>query len=206
MMKKQYAFYVDTSHCSGCKTCQAACIDKNDLSRGVLWRRVYEINEGEWIEKGKAWVHKISAYNVSVSCNHCEEPLCVKNCPTTAMHKDKNGIVSVDENKCIGCRYCEWSCPYGAPKYDSAKGVMSKCNLCADFLEEGKSPACVAACPMRVLDFGELKELQKKYGIVNEIYPLPQSSITGPSIVIKPHRDAIDAKSMTAVINNREEV
>ncbi len=205
-MKKQYAFYVDTRHCSGCKTCQAACIDKNNLNRGVLWRRVYEINEGDWIQKGNAWIHKISAYNVSISCNHCDDPLCVKNCPTTAMHKDKNGIVSVDENKCIGCRYCEWSCPYGAPKYDESKGVMSKCNLCADFLEEGKSPACVAACPMRVLDFGELNELQKKYGIVNEIYPLPVSGITNPSIVITPHKDAMESKSRNAIINNREEV
>jgi len=205
-MKKQYAFYVDSSHCSGCKTCQAACIDKNNLDRGVLWRRVYEVNEGEWIKKGNAWVHKVQAYNVSISCNHCDNPLCVKNCPTTAMHKDKNGIVSVDENKCIGCRYCEWSCPYGAPKYNEAKGVMSKCNLCTDFLEEGKQPACVASCPMRVLEFGELEELQKKYGVINEVYPLPKGGVTNPSVVIKLHKDAIPAGSMTALINNKEEV
>lgn len=205
-MKKQYAFYVDSSNCSGCKTCQAACIDKNNLDRGVLWRRVYEINEGEWVKNGNAWVHKLLAYNVSLSCNHCEDALCVKNCPTTAMHKDKGGIVTVDENKCIGCRYCEWSCPYGAPKYNEKKGVMSKCNFCIDYLEEDKEPACVAACPMRVLEFGELKELQKKYGSQNEIYPMPVSSLTNPSIVIKPHRDAVDIKSMTAMINNKEEV
>lgn len=205
-MKKQYAFYVDSRHCSGCKTCQAACIDKNNLERGVLWRRVYEINEGEWIKKGNAWEHKIAAYNVSLSCNHCDNALCVKNCPTTAMHKDKNGIVSVDENKCIGCRYCEWSCPYGAPKYNDAKGIMSKCNLCADFLEEGKQPACVASCPMRVLEFGELSELQKKYGKVNAVYPLPEGGVTNPSIVITPHRDSIAAGSMAGIINNKEEV
>jgi anaerobic dimethyl sulfoxide reductase subunit B (iron-sulfur subunit) len=206
MMKKQYAFYVDSSHCSGCKTCQAACIDKNNLERGMLWRRVYEVNEGEWIKKGNAWVHKVQAYNVSLSCNHCDNPLCVKNCPTNAMHKDKNGIVSVDENKCIGCRYCEWSCPYGAPKYNEAKGVMGKCNLCVDFLEEGKSPACVAACPMRVLEFGELDELRKKYGTINEVYPLPKGTVTSPSVVIKLHKDAIPADSLTALINNKEEV
>jgi len=205
-MKKQYAFYVDSKHCSGCKTCQAACIDKNDLERGVLWRRVYEINEGEWIKKEKTWVNKIYAYNVSLSCNHCENPLCVQNCPTAAMQKTKGGIVTVDEDKCIGCRYCEWSCPYGAPKYNGKKGVMSKCNFCIDYLEEGKDPACVAACPMRVLEFGELKELQKKYGVQNEIYPLPKSALTNPALVINPHKDSISIQSATAIINNKEEV
>lgn len=205
-MKKQYAFYFDSSNCSGCKTCQAACIDKNNLERGVLWRRVYEINDGEWIKKGNAWIHNISAYNVSMSCNHCDNPVCVKNCPTTAMHKTKDGIVAVDENKCIGCRYCEWSCPYGAPKYDESKGVMSKCNFCIDFLEEGKSPACVAACPMRVLDFGEVKELQKKYNVNKTIYPLPDENITEPNFILNPHRDARERRSLKAVINNREEV
>lgn len=83
---------------------------------------------------------------------------------------------------------------------------MSKCNLCIDFLEEDKLPACVASCPMRVLEFGELKELQKKYGLHNEIYPLPKSDITNPSLVINPHKDSTDFKNMTAAINNREEV
>ena len=205
-MSKQYGFYVDSSYCSGCKTCQAACIDKNNLDRGVLWRRVYEVNEGGWKKVGNAWVPNVIAYNVSLSCNHCEDPLCVKNCPTTAMHKDSRGIVTVDENKCIGCRYCEWSCPYGAPKFNEKKGVMSKCNLCADFIEEGKDPACVAACPMRVLEFGEMDALKKKYGSVNEVFPLPPGGITKPSVVIKPHKSAADVKSISAAINNREEV
>lgn len=205
-MKKQYAFYIDSRHCSGCKTCQAACIDKNNLDRGVLWRRIYEINDGDWIQQGNAWIPKVFAYNISMSCNHCEDPACVKNCPTAAMHKTKDGIVLVDEKKCVGCKYCEWSCPYGAPKYDEKKGVMSKCNLCIDYLEENKAPACVAACPMRVLEFGELKELQKKYGSQKDIYPMPKSSITTPSLVINPHKDAVDMQNMTAMINNREEV
>ena len=205
-MIKQYAFYVDSSKCSGCKTCQGACIDKNNLERGVLWRRVYEIIDGNWIKEGNAWKHQLKAYNVSLSCNHCEDPVCVKNCPTTAMYKSTSGIVLVDESKCVGCKYCEWSCPYGAPKYDEKKGVMSKCNLCIDFIEEGKQPACVASCPMRVLDFGELEEIRKKYGNISEVYPLPPEKITNPSLVIKPHKDAIETGAMKAVINNKEEV
>lgn len=206
MMKKQYAFYYDSSRCSGCKTCQVACKDKNNLEVGMLWRRVYEVNSGEWTKCGNAWVNNIRAYNISLSCNHCEDPICVKNCPTRAMHKRKDGIVLIYDTKCIGCRYCEWACPYGAPRYDEAKGVMSKCTFCEDYIDEGKTPACVAACPMRVLDFGELKELRKKYGSENEIFPLAVSVITNPSIVIKPHKDAFKAESDAAMINNKEEV
>lgn len=205
-MKKQYAFYYDSSRCSGCKTCQVACKDKHNLEVGVLWRRVYEVTSGEWVKSGNAWINDVHAYNMSVSCNHCEDPICVKNCPTTAMHKRKDGIVLVDEKKCIGCRYCEWACPYGAPQYDEKKGVMSKCSFCSDYLEDGKPPACVSACPMRVLDFGELSDLQKKYGKHNDVYPLPSSDITKPSVVINPHKDASSSGSDIAKVNNKEEV
>ncbi|MGE5679304.1 MAG: DMSO/selenate family reductase complex B subunit [Bacillota bacterium] len=205
-MKKQYAFFYDSSNCSGCKACQAACKDKNNLEVGVLWRRVYEVNSGGWTKRGDAWINEVKAYNISVSCNHCEDPLCVKNCPTNAMHKRKDGVVLVDEKKCIGCRYCEWACPYGAPQYDEKIGVMSKCTMCEDYIEEEKSPACVAACPMRALDFGEKKEIQKKYGTESEFYPLPSSDMTKPSVVIKAHKDASSTDDSNAWINNKEEV
>ena len=205
-MKKQYTFYFDSSRCSGCKTCQVACKDKNNLEVGRLWRRVYEVNMGSWGKHGNAWVNNISAYNVSVSCNHCEDPVCVNVCPTSAMYKSKDGLVLVDESKCMGCRLCEWACPYGAPQYDAENGVMSKCNFCADYLEEGKSPACVASCPMRVLDFGELKEMQKKYGNISEVYPLPSAGITKPNFVITPHKNSVEPESKIAAVNNKEEV
>ena len=148
-MKKQFAFYFDSASCSGCKTCQAACKDKYNLEVGILWRRIYEITGGDWKKEGHAWRPNLFAYNVSISCNHCEDAICIKNCPTAAMHKRKDGIVHVDESKCIGCRYCEWACPFGAPQYDAERGVMSKCTLCSDYLEEDKLPVCVSACPMR---------------------------------------------------------
>jgi anaerobic dimethyl sulfoxide reductase subunit B (iron-sulfur subunit) len=205
-MNKQYAFYIDSSRCSGCKTCQVSCKDKNNLEAGILWRRVYEVNLGEWSKKGNVWFNNIAAYNISLSCNHCEDPVCVKVCPTAAMQKNKYGIVVIDERRCMGCRYCEWACPYGAPQYDINKGIMSKCNFCADYLEDDKSPACVAACPMRALDFGELKEMQKKYGTVNEVYPLPPAGVTRPNLVITPHENSVGPESITAAVNNREEV
>ena len=205
-MKKQYAFYFDASSCSGCKTCQVACKDKNDLDVGILWRRVYEINGGQWFKRDNAWLPMIVSYNISMACNHCENPSCVDACPTGAMYKRKDGIVLIDESKCIGCKYCQWACPYGAPQYDESKGVMTKCNLCFDFIEEGKNPTCVDACPMRALDFGELKKLRKKYGDVADIHPLPSASITKPAIVLTPHKDSEYAKEKGAVVSNREEV
>jgi len=146
----------------------------------------------------------VHAYNISMACNHCEDPICVKTCPTKAMYKRKDGIVLVDENKCIGCRYCEWACPYGSLQYDSDKGVMTKCTLCYDYIDEGKNPSCVDACPMRVLEFGELKELKKKYGDVAEIYPLPKKEITKPAIVINLHKDSLKFSVKMSVVNKEE--
>lgn len=205
-MKKQYAFYIDTSRCSGCKTCQVACKDKNNLDIGVLWRRVYEIGKGGWTPRGSAWVHDVKSYNVTLSCNHCEKPVCVEVCPTGAMKKNKNGIVTIDEKKCIGCNYCAWACPYGAPQYDEARGIMTKCDFCEDYLADGKNPSCVDSCPMRVIDFGDLKELKEKYGGDDQLYPLPEAHHTKPAILIKPHKDAVESGDSLAQILNDEEV
>ena len=79
---KQYAFYFDASACSGCKACQVACKDRHGLEVGLLWRRVYEVTGGDWTRSGEAWVSSVFAYNVSLACNHCLEPICAEVCPT----------------------------------------------------------------------------------------------------------------------------
>ena len=200
---KRLAFYFDSSSCSGCKTCQMACKDKNDLALGQVWRRVYEVSGGGWKKAGVAWKQDVFAYNLSMSCNHCEDPICVKSCPTHALWKREDGIVQIDQSLCIGCKYCSWVCPYGAPQYDSQKGVMGKCDLCADYIDQGKNPSCVDACPMRALDFGEYAELLKKYGESEHIYPLPDKSITDPSLCIRAHPKADKPKPE---VSNIEEV
>jgi len=167
-----------------------ACKDKNDLAIGQVWRRVYEVTGGNWKKQGTAWKQDVFAYNLSMSCNHCEDPICVKNCPTNALWKREDGIVQIDQTVCIGCKYCSWVCPYGAPQFNPQKGVMGKCDLCADYIDQGKNPSCVDACPMRALDFGDYQELLAKYGTSDHIYPLPDNSITGPSICIKAHPNA----------------
>jgi len=184
------AFYFDSASCSGCKTCQMACKDKNDLAIGQIWRRVYEVAGGGWKRVGKAWQQDIFAYNLSMSCNHCADPICVRNCPTQALWKREDGIVQIDTGLCIGCKYCAWVCPYGAPQYNPEKGVMGKCDMCADYIDAGKNPSCVDACPMRALDFGDYDELLHKYGTSDHIYPLPDHSITEPSLCIKAHQKA----------------
>ncbi|OFE18802.1 dimethylsulfoxide reductase, chain B [Humibacillus sp. DSM 29435] len=205
---KQIGFYVDQSNCTGCKACQIACKDKHDNPVGVSWRRVAEYTGGsnETDTADGSFRTNVFTYYTSMACNHCADPICVEVCPSTAMHKGENGIVSVDPDICIGCRYCEMACPYSAPQFDAAKGVMTKCDFCADFLAEGRDPACVASCPSRVLDYGEIDDLRAKYGTESGIEPLPDPSITRPNLVITPHRDAQGSGHGTGAVANPEEI
>jgi anaerobic dimethyl sulfoxide reductase subunit B (iron-sulfur subunit) len=120
---------------------------------------------------------------------HCAEPNCVDACPADAIVKRSDGVVLIDPKKCVGARLCERACPYGAPQFNAALGIMTKCDFCQDVLAKGKNPACVDACSMRALDAGPLDELQARYGLTNAIEPLPLPK-TGPSLVITPHRHA----------------
>lgn len=207
-MSKQMAFYFDASACIGCKTCELACKDKNDLPIGVRLRRVFEYGGGSWMERDGVLVpNQVFSYFVSSACMHCEDPACVKACPTGAMHKrEEDGIVLIDSNKCIGCRYCEWACPYGAPQFNESTGIMAKCNFCEDLQANGEKPACVASCPQRSLDYGELDELRAKYGDLDAIEPLPDSSLTKPALVVTPHRYSQKSGTGTGRIRNQSEI
>ena len=209
-MTEQMAFYFDASACNGCKACVVACKSKNQLPVGINWRRVTEYGGGGWVpdadDQTRLLPNNIFAYAVSISCNHCEKPICVEVCPTAAMTKREDGIVVIDESKCIGCRYCEWACPYGAPQFDASAGLMTKCNFCEDELAQGAAPYCVSACVMRALDFGELSELRAKYGDVSAIEPLPAADLTEPSLVVTPHRHAqMSGTGMGRIITMAEE-
>ncbi|MEZ8017517.1 DMSO/selenate family reductase complex B subunit [Vibrio splendidus] len=182
----QYGFHVDTSKCTGCKTCQVSCKDRKDLPVGVNWRRVYEYAGGDWVlGSDGTYTNDVFAYYMSIACNHCNNPACVKACPTGAMHKrPQDGLVAVNEDVCVGCRYCEMACPYGAPQYDPAKKNMTKCDGCYDRLEQGLKPVCVESCPLRAIEFGPMPELIEKYGSRADIAPLPDPRLTSPNLII----------------------
>jgi len=205
-MDRQLGFFFDASACSGCKTCQVACKDKNDSPMGVRWRRVYEVSGGEWVQQGPAWVPEIFSWHVSMACNHCQDPICLHSCPNKAITKNGMGVVLIDAGKCMGCKYCEWTCPYGALQFDNERKVMTKCNFCADYLEQGQPPSCVAACPMRAIDFGDMEELRKRHGSQNEVFPLPRKTFTEPALVVKLHPGTIKAEKHSPHIANIEEV
>ena len=210
-MSKQMAFYFDASACTGCKACITACKDRSDLPVGINWRRVYEYGGGSWVpdplNRQFLIPNNVYSYAVSISCNHCQNAVCADICPAGALEKrDEDGLVLIDEDACIGCRYCEWACPYGAPQFDEENGVMTKCDGCADLVERGEEPYCAAACVMRALEFGDIEELRARHGEMASIEPLPDAAITMPCMVIKPHRHAQFSGEGTGRIFNLEEV
>lgn len=210
-MAKQMAFYFNSAACNGCKACMSACKDRSDLPVGVNWRRVYEYGGGSWIpdaENREILIpNNVFSYALSISCNHCENAVCVEGCPTGAMYKrEEDGLVLVDTDACIGCRYCEWACPYEAPQFDEELGVVTKCDGCQDLVARGEKPVCVDACVMRALDFGELDDLREKYGDLADIEPLPPVEVTDPALVITPHRHAQMNGEGTGRILDLEEV
>ncbi|AJA49480.1 anaerobic dimethyl sulfoxide reductase chain B [Clostridium pasteurianum DSM 525 = ATCC 6013] len=181
----QYGFYFDMTKCIGCRTCQIACKDKNRLEVGSLFRNVKTYETGTFPNP--------SIYHLSTTCNHCKNPKCAEGCPTGALHKvEQNGIVDYEPDMCIGCKYCIWNCPYGVPQYVEDEGIINKCDACKDLVAKGQNPACVDACLMRCIEFGELDDLKKKYGkdAVSELPILPSASVTNPSVLIKPRKAA----------------
>lgn len=202
---KQYGFYINVAKCTGCKTCMVACKDKNNLPVGMNFRRVAEYSGGSWRQDRMtgAWREDVFAYYLSISCNHCEDPACVKACPTKAHYKrSEDGLVLINQDKCVGCGMCAKACPYGAPQLDVSAKKMRKCDACIDRLEKGFEPTCVAACPQRAIAFGEIEQLRRQYGQCARIAPLVPSSLTKPCLVITPSKNAKRAGDTSGVIHN----
>ncbi|MGI1659034.1 MAG: 4Fe-4S dicluster domain-containing protein [Desulfitobacterium sp.] len=179
-------FYFDMERCIGCKTCQIACKDKNNLDIGILFRKVRSFETGVYPKPG--------TYHYSGACNHCKEAKCVRGCPTGALYYADDQTVQHDKNKCIGCRYCVWNCPYGVPQFIEERGIISKCDSCKDLRDKDENPACIDACIMRCLEFGDLDELSQKHNsnvLVQDLPILPSSSITDPSVLIKTRNYAL---------------
>lgn len=137
---EQYAFEVDLDACTGCKACVSGCHTLNGLDESEIWRTVGLMHGSS--EHGPA------IQTITTSCHHCLEPACLAGCPVKAYEKDPvTGIVKHLDDQCIGCQYCTMMCPYDAPKFNKALGIVRKCDMCSSRLQVGESPACVAACP-----------------------------------------------------------
>jgi DMSO reductase iron-sulfur subunit len=173
---KQHGFHFTADNCIGCHACEAACSEKNDLPPHLSFRSVGYVEGGTY--------PNFSRMNISMACNHCDDPVCLKGCPTRAYTKHPEyGAVLQDPDICFGCGYCTWVCPYNAPQLDPVEGQVQKCNMCVDRLEVGLKPACVSACVGNALNFGVIETTpenreQKKTSIPG----FPDPSISKPNI------------------------
>ncbi len=193
----RYGMVIDLRLCISCNACTMACKAAHGTQPGVFWCKVLEKESGKY--------PNVTRLFVPMLCNHCADPPCERVCPTGATHIAEDGLVLIDYDKCIGCRACIPACPYDARSYvkeelfyfpdtplphDVAelrglKGVVQKCNFCADRLKKGEVPACVEVCPTSCRVFGDLSDPESEISILikrRHGYQLLQTKGTDPSV------------------------
>lgn len=139
-------FIFDINKCVGCHACMVACYNENKTSPPLNWRHINTFNPQS--QPG------LPVFYHSLACNHCREAPCLKNCPANAYSRDpETGAVIHHPDKCIGCRYCTWTCPYDAPQFNPQKHIVEKCTFCNERIKKGLKPACAELCPVGALDF-----------------------------------------------------
>lgn len=173
----QLALAIDLNACIGCGACVSSCQEWNALKNTngntapndqslteISFTQVQTYEIGEF--------HDCETLHFPKSCLHCKNPPCVPVCPTGASYKRKeDGIVLVDYDKCIGCKYCLWACPYGARDFDTGQKIVKKCTLCVDKIYdeslslESRVPSCVSVCPTDARLFGDINEANSKISI-----------------------------------------
>ena len=153
----QYAIVTDLDRCVGCLACSVACKVVNGVPTGSFWNKTLRIGPNPR-EGGSGQWPDVELYFLNVQCQHCENPECVKVCPTGASHKTEDGTVQIDKSKCIGCQFCAMSCPYNVRYLNEEERVVEKCTLSEQKIAQGELPQCVAQCGSRARFFGDLEQ------------------------------------------------
>ena len=169
-----YGWLVDAKKCIECRACETACKQWNSVETGVgvRYRRVQISEMGVFPQ--------IRMQALTMACNHCEDALCTKVCPSGAMWRTETGHVVIDREKCLGCYQCWMFCPYGAPQFNQRTKRMEKCTGCFDRIEAGMTPACASLCPTGALQWGKWDEISKQGSATTENFSSP--NLTKPRI------------------------
>ncbi len=171
MADKKLVMLVDTKRCIGCNSCAVACKIENNLPKNIWWNRIMTVGGGN-LDSPEGEYPNLKMHNVTVACQHCENPACVKVCPVGATYKDpETGVVRQDYDKCIGCPYTgvrsfNWEEPayhldFAVGDADVApheKHTVEKCTFCWHRLAKGLQPACVEVCSARARHFGDAND------------------------------------------------
>jgi len=157
----RYAMVFDTRLCVGCHSCTVACRVNNELPLDMIYNPVTTV--------GPNGVYpNLSMTHLPLICMHCDNPPCVDACPTGASKRRDDGIVFVEDKKCVGCLACVMACPYGARVKNHKTGAVQKCDFCKDRVDEGKLPYCVLTCHQKARVFGDLDDgTSEVYKLVN---------------------------------------
>jgi formate dehydrogenase iron-sulfur subunit len=167
-MARTVAMFTDTSLCIGCRACQVACKQWNELgAEPPEWTGTYQ-NHEHFTDKTFRLVRFIEEPQtngtlnwllMSDVCKHCADAGCLNACPTGALRRTEYGTVHLDPATCNGCRYCVSACPFGVVSFNESSGLATKCTFCNDRLHNGLGPACAKACPTESIQFGFRDEL-----------------------------------------------
>lgn len=153
---KRYAMAIDLRKCVGCQACTVGCSIENQAPIGQFRTTVkqYEVT----LDDGKTITNQVKSFMLPRLCNHCENPPCVKVCPVQATFQREDGIVMVDNERCVACGYCVQACPYDARFINEETLTADKCTFCAHRLEKGLLPACVETCVGGARVIGDLRD------------------------------------------------